>query len=130
LHNQGYLAQRRGDQHRAAELFHQSLRIFQDLGDQRGVAECVMGLAGVAAAVGQAECAAQLFGAAEAKLASLGVVVSASNLPDYRRNVARARAQLEETVFAAAWADGRALPLEAAIAEAHQLVAEVVGTTG
>ena len=35
-----------------------------------------------------------------------------------QRNIAAARAQLGESAFAAAWAAGRALPLEQAIAEA------------
>ena len=37
---------------------------------------------------------------------------------DYDRDVAAIRAQLDETTFAAAWAAGRALSLEQAIAEA------------
>ena len=37
---------------------------------------------------------------------------------DYERQVATVRAQLDEATFAAAWAAGRALPLEQAIAEA------------
>jgi hypothetical protein len=37
---------------------------------------------------------------------------------DYDRDVAAARAQLDEPAFAAAWAEGQALPLELAIGEA------------
>jgi hypothetical protein len=37
---------------------------------------------------------------------------------DYDRDVAVARAQLGETAFAAAWAEGRAMTLEQAVAYA------------
>ena len=39
-------------------------------------------------------------------------------LAEYERGVAAVRAQLDAPAFAAAWADGRALRLEQAIAEA------------
>jgi hypothetical protein len=79
---------------------------------------CLAGLAGVAGMQGQPEWAARLFGAAEV----LGEVLQQRPWGNHRiereRNVAIARAQLDEATFAAAWEAGRGLSLEQAIAEA------------
>jgi len=63
------------------------------------------------------ERAARLLGATEAVREAIQIGLSAA-YPDrieYDRYVAAVRAQLDEAVFAAAWAEGRALTLEQAI---------------
>jgi len=69
----------------------------------------------VAAAQGRPGRAARLFGAAEALLQDVGAPMSPSNVADYERSVAAARAELDQATFEAAWAEGRMMPLEAAI---------------
>jgi hypothetical protein len=73
-------------------------------------------LAAVAAAQGQPLKAARLLGAA-------AVLHEASANPqrlDHDRQAADLRAALGEAAFAAAWAEGRAMPLEAAVSLALQ----------
>src|SRR6266536_6536760 len=76
---------------------------FRRLGDQRGIAESVVGLGAVAAFEGRAESAARLFGAAEASLETLGAELWPSNRGVYERSVAAARTALDPAVVEAAW---------------------------
>ena len=122
LQNLGHLAQRQGDSLQAAALFEESLKLFAELGNKMGIAECLEGLAGVAAGDRtstkrdlRAERAAQLFGAAD----DLREAAS-TPLPPYRRaevdrELAAARAQLDDAAFDAAWGAGRAMTMERAI---------------
>jgi DNA-binding NarL/FixJ family response regulator len=82
------------------------------------------GLAGAAATQGLAEHGARLFGATEALRESLGWPLPPISRADYDREIAAVRAQLEEATFAAAWAAGRALSLDQAIAEAERFALE------
>ena len=86
--------------------------------DKRGVADSLVGLAGVTGNTGQLEQAARLFGAAETLYEDSVVRLEYSDQIEYDRNVAIVRAQLDEATFAAAWAAGRAMTLEQAVDEA------------
>jgi hypothetical protein len=71
-------------------------------------------LGGVAGNRKDAQRAARLLGAAEAIYTAAGMsgpsgAIDAAAYPDF---CAAARAQLDEASFNAAWADGRAMPLE------------------
>jgi hypothetical protein len=48
IHNLGYVAFHEGDYRRAGELFKESLMLFKEQSNKRGMAECLVGLAGVA----------------------------------------------------------------------------------
>ncbi len=90
-------------------------------GNQQGIAACLVGLAGAADAQwtpARAARAARLCGASEALLEAVQTRLAPAERLDTERQVAAARAQLDDATFAAAWAAGRALPLERAIAEA------------
>ena len=91
---------------------------FRRLGDQRGIAESVVGLGAVAVFEARAETAARLFGAAEAALEALGTDLWPSNRSVYERSVAVARDALEPQVFEAVWRAGRQLSLDQAAAAA------------
>ena len=106
-HNLGYVAIASGDLVGAAARFTAARAEFRRLGERRGVAESVIGLAAVAAAEGRAEAAAQLFGAGEAGLEALGSQLWPSNRPEYERFVTLVRAALPPAEFAASWAAGR-----------------------
>lgn len=118
LHNLGYMALQAGNTRRALRLFRESLILFRDLGDQRGIAECLAGLAGALAAMRLPDRAARLFGAGEALMEAAGASMWRANLADYERNRGVARGQMDDAAFAAAWETGRALTAEQAIAEA------------
>jgi hypothetical protein len=57
-----------------------------------------------------------LFGAAEALRQALGVPIHPPYVPEYERAVGALRAALGDSEFGAAWAAGRALSLEQAVA--------------
>jgi predicted ATPase/DNA-binding XRE family transcriptional regulator len=117
-HNLGHVAHNTGDNARAARHFAESLALFRELGDKAGIAYCLAGQAGVVGAQGQPQQAAQLFGAAEALLEAIGGSLERIDRAEYEHNVAGVRAQLDEATFASAWAEGRTMPLEQAIAYA------------
>ena len=81
----------------------------------------LIGLAGVAAMEQQAVRAARLLGAAEAN-AAYGETITApshgANRLYFAAYTAAARAELDEQAFGVAWAEGRAMTLEQAIAYA------------
>ncbi len=120
LHNLAYVALHQGDHRKSAALFGESLAIFREQDDKKGVAECLAGIAGVMGIRGKAKQAATLFGAAETARESLGATLWPANRMDHDRNVAAVRSQLDDSTFAAAWDQGRALTLEQAIADAMQ----------
>ncbi len=110
-----YLALRRGDCGRAAEWARESLRLNEAIQDWRAMAACLAALASVARTRGQATRAAQLCGAAEGMLASIGASLLPSDRQEYERTVADLRRMLPETDLAAAWSVGRAFSLEQAV---------------
>jgi tetratricopeptide (TPR) repeat protein len=123
LHNLAYVVLRQGDGQQAAASFGESLVLYQDLKRKHGVIECLIGLACVAAAtVGEqpatAERAARLFGAAEGLFESTGGGLAAADQAEYDRYLTLAREQLDESAFGAAWAEGRAMTMEQAVAYA------------
>ena len=67
---------------------------------------------------GQQVRAARLLGAVEALLEATNDHVDPADRAEYDRDVAAARAQLDEATFAAAWAEGRAMTMEQAMAYA------------
>ena len=128
LNNLGRIARRRGEDARATDLYRESLALCWGLRDRWAVAYVLIELASLAAARGQPERAARLFGAAETLREAVGVPVVPSGAQmvgtDYATTVATVRAQLGEGSFAAAWAAGRALPLEQVVAEAAEATSD------
>jgi len=118
LHTLGYVLRTQGDNVQAAVCFSESLTRYWKMGHKEGTSLCLNGFAGVAGEMGQPVRAARLFGAAEALRETIGLSRQSDERAIYDRSVAAVRAQLEEAAFAAAWAEGRAMPLEQAIAEA------------
>jgi predicted ATPase/DNA-binding SARP family transcriptional activator len=125
LHNLGHIAHRQGDDERATAHFTESLDLCRAMGSKVGIAYCLAGLAGVVEAQGQPRRAARLFGAVHSLLDATSGVLEPIDRLEYERNAADARAQLGEAAYATAWAEGQAMPLEQAIAEALRGTAEV-----
>jgi predicted ATPase len=116
LQNLGGLALRRGDTGEASKLYTEAITIFQNRGDQRGVAECLGGLAGVCAVAGRYPSGARLFGATESALAAAGAVMWPSNRSDYERYKALTRPAIGDAAFEAGFAAGQAMLTEQAVA--------------
>jgi predicted ATPase len=114
----GYLALAQGDVPRAAAYFAESLARYRELGHQEGISVCLAGSAGAMGSIGQGERAARLFGAAEGLRARIGALEHPTERQLHAASVASVRAQLDQEIFAAAWAEGRAMSLDQAIAEA------------
>jgi non-specific serine/threonine protein kinase len=114
-----FLAYVDGDLHAASQLARQAIALVQEIRHKRYMASFLDLLAVVAAAQGQVERAARLFGASERMLEDIqSQGINQPFLRDHERQVAAARSGPEAASFSAAWAEGRALAMEAAVAYA------------
>jgi predicted ATPase/DNA-binding CsgD family transcriptional regulator len=114
----GTVALRMGDYPQSAALYQQSLILNREQGNKDGIVEDLTGLAEVASLLGQPERAARLFGATEALREVSGIRLSPLRRAEYDRTVEGIRAHLDQVAFVEAWAQGHAMPLERAIAQA------------
>jgi len=111
-------ARGQGDLALAEAAIGRGLAVQRELGDRLGVAASFEALAGCWAARGEGERAAYLFGAAEALREAIGAPLPPSDRAVHGRDVAATQAVLDPPAFAAAWAQGRALTWELAVAYA------------
>jgi non-specific serine/threonine protein kinase len=123
------VAQDAGDHQRAVELYRQSIAIWEETEDTWHIADCLTGLADIAGARRQPRLAASLLGAAEALRETLGSSLRPRFRDVHERALAAARAGLGDEALAAAWAEGRAMPLAEAIATAAR-VKETIAIAG
>jgi predicted ATPase len=114
----GIVALDQGDDARAGAYLAESLTRLRELDDRWLVVHALEICAGLAVARGAGQRAARLFGADEALRETLGLGILRIWSDHYHRGVAAARALLGDAAFAAAWAEGRAMTLEQAIAYA------------
>ena len=105
-----------GDYAAARDLYEQSLAILIEGNSKWDFDLYLQGLAGVVAAQGEAVWAARLYGADEAFREDNSIPIIPDLRSEYERSVAAARAQLGEQAFAAAWAEGRTMTPEQALA--------------
>ena len=106
-----------GHQYQQADAYYKgSLALCQDLGEKEGIALALEGLAGIAAALGQARSAARLLGTAETLRAATDVALSPLDHAFNERTQALVRARLGEHVFQTERDQGRSLTLEQALA--------------
>ena len=115
VHTLAYLALHDGDAARAEEMFHERLAAFQRLGNKRGMAECLGGLAAVAAARGDAAWGAPLLAAADAQFAASGAAWWPADRVEVERTRQQLWAALGEAEFGRLWEQGRGMSLERAI---------------
>jgi predicted ATPase len=114
LHNLAYIAHHQGNDQLAQEQFAEALRMYIDMGDRRGVAECVAGL-GVVGAASNPTRAARLLSAAMAAAEAMGTRLSSSNQAEYDRALTLIHAQLDQQAYSAAWEQGQAISLDEAV---------------
>jgi tetratricopeptide (TPR) repeat protein len=127
--NLGYTVLYRGDDKQAISFFNQALDLSRELGNNEAIIECLAGFAAVAARRGEAELSARLYSAAEVQFQGLlteGKTLDSLIAPVDRREFERyqgiCRDRLGEAAFESAWAEGRGLTLEQALAEAMAIV--------
>jgi predicted ATPase/transcriptional regulator with XRE-family HTH domain len=123
-HSLGEAALGQGRPDAAERWLCHALTVSQVLNDQASIAWSLAGLGTAAALDEEPEHAARLWGAAERLRVAIGCRPAPAARATYERALAVARAQLGEEAFAAAWAGGRALTVEQAIAEALDDAAE------
>ncbi len=115
----GDLARDQGDYPRALGFYREALALRHDNPSRRVVSDLIEGMGIVAVAVGQAERGIRLLGAVEALRERIGLRYRVTeNQVAFKQAVATIDAVLGEQAFAAAWAAGRNLALEQAVAAA------------
>jgi tetratricopeptide (TPR) repeat protein len=121
LMNLGDVKVEQGDFTTAASHLHDSFVMFQQLRSRWDIAYLLEGMANVMRAQDRAEDAAKLFGSAEILRERLGAPLPPSETTPYERIVAKVASSLEPSVFSDAWAKGRAMDMDEAVAYALSL---------
>jgi DNA-binding NarL/FixJ family response regulator len=118
VHGLAYHAGRQGDYARAVPLAHETIKLRLEQGELWALAGSFEDLSEVALATGHAEQASRLFGASEIQRELHSTPVQTAWRVKHERKIDAVRQALSPEVFAAAWAAGRSLTLEEAVAEA------------
>ena len=116
LHNLAELAALRGEHGHALALYREALALRRQLGDKRGIAFALAGLAEVMLPVGRPELAVRLLAAATALCEASGASLPTSARATADRTRVAAQSALGERAFTAAWAEGKAMTAESAVA--------------
>lgn len=112
----GRVAAGRGEWREAEALLHDALAARAERGLQLWLPQTLDALAGVAAGLGAPEEATRVLGAAERARSDLGLVRWAPDRPRFEALADELRAEMGDEAFGDAWAEGRGLALEEAIA--------------
>ncbi len=102
-------------------LYEQGVKVARESGDKLTIIPGLEGLASAVAAQGNHVWAAHLWGAAEALREAIGAPLPPVERAPYHQAVEALRTQLGEQAFATAWAQGRTLSLEQALAAPGQV---------
>ncbi len=120
VHSLGYIAQHEGDYGQAESQFRKSLKMFRQLGNRRGMAECMAGLAGLKARQGKVEWGAIMLSAADSVLKVTGGAWWPADRVEVEANQEFIRSVLGEVELDAARKKGGAMTLEQALAFASE----------
>jgi hypothetical protein len=120
VHSLGYIAQHEEEFDLAESQFRKSLKMFRRLGNRRGMAECMAGLAGLKARQGNAEWGAVMLNAAEAALKVTGGAWWPADRVEVEANQEIISSALSEAELNEAQKTGRAMTLEQALAFASE----------
>lgn len=112
----GKICAMEGDYETAYKQHEESLRIASEMNEKWVAAVYLLELGEVVASLGQMEWAAQLWGVSEALREAAGTPIPRIERAEYEQAVPSARAALGEKLFAASWAQGRAMTPEQALA--------------
>ena len=119
LNIQATISQLEGDDGRTAALLRESVGLSSALRDSWALVYGLVGLAGVASRRGEPERATRLFGATKVmgEAASVTVAFPPAQVL-YEQDLANVRAQLDADAFEMFWAEGRAMTVAEAVAQA------------
>jgi len=117
VHTLGYIALHKENYQEAKDLFLKSLDDFRELGNHRGIAECLAALAGLAARQEKHEWAVPLLSAAERHLTSFGGVWWPADRIEIERGIRLMQSALGDE-YNSLWKKGQAIEVEDAIAYA------------
>jgi len=112
----GMVEAHQGDLTAMRPLYEESLAVARKIGDQLAIASSLEGLAEVFAAQGRLVWATQLWGAVEAIRNTIGATRSPTMRASFESRATAVHARLGEQAFAAAWAEGRTMAPEQALA--------------
>ena len=120
VHSLGYIAQHEEDYELAESQFRESLKMFRRVGNRRGMAECMAGLAGLKARQGNIEWGAIMLSAAESALKVTGGEWWPADRVEVQVNQEIIRSALSQSELTAAEKKGKAMTLEQALAFASE----------
>jgi non-specific serine/threonine protein kinase len=115
------IAEEGGDAERVATLVGEAIELLHRINSPYFLPDCLELLAGAAAVRNQFDAAARLFGAAEALREATATGLDPSRSIAYGRHVAEVREGLSDSQFVMAWAAGRKLTPDQAVAEALEV---------
>jgi predicted ATPase/transcriptional regulator with XRE-family HTH domain len=115
--NLAWVSLHRGDYRKARTLFEESLELCKEYGITIPIVHILSGFASVLGMTSKPEQAARLFSAVESLVESFGMAgrMNPSDQKELDHYLAIVRVQLDETTFAKAWAEGRAMTMEQAM---------------
>jgi tetratricopeptide (TPR) repeat protein len=116
--NLGYVAFHEGDFERARDLNASRLKQMYEIGANLASADGLAGAAGPLARLGEPIKAARLLGAADALIGGLGIDHQMGDEFEFVTYAAEVRAMLDEATFETAFAEGQAMSLDEAVADA------------
>lgn len=118
LYNLGSIALHQNDLSLAEAYITEALALCWELGNREEIAIGLENMGSVVAAHGQHQRAAQLLATAAQLRLAIDAPLAPFDRADHDRIIAAARAALGEAVFARAWAEGLAMLLDEAVADA------------
>jgi ATP/maltotriose-dependent transcriptional regulator MalT len=124
LYGLGWIALAQGNAPAAQKLFEESLAGLRALGHRWFMTLVLEGWAAALSAQGQPEHAARFWGAAEGLRHAIAAALPPVVQRMYDPYLAAAREALGETAFAAAWSEGRLMPLGALLQEPEPVTQE------
>jgi hypothetical protein len=117
----GVVACEQGDDASSSALLGDSLEVWRELDDRRGIADCLEESAGLAFALRQFERGACLYGHASRLRNEMGAPLAACEQSDHDRRIASARGSFgNDAAFDWAWKEGYGMTPEEAIEYALQ----------
>jgi predicted ATPase len=128
LGNLASLVSQTGDLARAAQLDAEALQLRRDLGDRISIAYSMESIGGTSARAGHLEDAMRMFGAADLLREQIAAPLPAAEMKSYEFGVGLCREGLSPDAFDRAWAEGRALALDEAMALAERVALEIAST--
>jgi len=116
--NLSFIALHEGDAERVRDLGCQGLQLARTMNNRLELAKVLTVFAGAIGELGQAQLAARLLGASESALERFGAFHQLNDRPEIDAIITAVHDRLGNAAFQVAWAEGRELTLEQAVAQA------------